>query len=173
MNIAIRTLTASDAPAYTALRREMLADSPWAFAASPESDRALRPGFFDDLSQPGQALLGAFDTSADPPALVASAGVYRLHHPKMAHRAHIWGVYTTPGARGRGIGERVVAAAVEAARAWPGVTSVGLSASANSAAAIRVYERLGFVTWGVEPAAVIIDGRAYDEVHMVLFFDRR
>src|SRR5690606_25761571 len=124
------TLTPEDAPAYVALRREMLADSPWAFAASPEEDVALDPAFVAmQVQEPGQAIIGAFDGGV---ALQAVAGVYRQRHPKMAHRAHIWGVYVTPGARGRGLGRQVMSLALEVARSWPGVTSAGLSASARS-----------------------------------------
>ena len=64
--------------------------------------------------------------------------------------------------------EQVLERTLEIARSWPGVTSVGLSVSARAEAARRVYERLGFKAWGVEPGALVLDGRAYDETHMVV-----
>jgi ribosomal protein S18 acetylase RimI-like enzyme len=173
--IQIRPLTPLDADAYTTIRREMLADAPWAFAASPESDIALKPGHLAaSLAEDGFAIIGAFATAPDAPGpLLAVAGAHRNRHPKLAHRAHIWGVYTTPAARGRGLGRGVLAMVVEVARSWPGTTSIGLSASVRSPEAIRLYEAQGFRRWGVEPGAVLLDGCAYDEVHMVALFESR
>ncbi len=168
----VRTLTPADGAAFLALRREMLADSPWSFASSPEDDVAMSPGFMEvKLLEPGQAIVGAFEDEGT--RLVASAGLFRDRHLKMAHRARVWGVYVTPGSRGRGVAAAVVERAVEVARSWPGVNSVGLSVSARAVGARRVYERLGFRAWGVEPAVVRIDGEECDEVHMVRFLDGR
>jgi RimJ/RimL family protein N-acetyltransferase len=165
----VRPLAASDTEAYIRLRREMLADSPWAFAASPEDDFGLDPALLTArLAEPGQAIVGAFDGSG---RLVGATGVYRDRHRKMSHRARIWGVYVTPVARGRGLGARIMSAAMDIARSWPGITSAGLSVSVRSEEARRLYERLGFKPWGVEPGALMLDGRAYDEIHMVAFLD--
>jgi RimJ/RimL family protein N-acetyltransferase len=165
----IRLLAPEDAESYVALRREMLEDSPWAFAAGPGDDQALNAAIVvQRISEPGQAIVGAWEPEG---ALIGAAGVYRPSHTKMAHRAHLWGVYVTPRARGRGIGARILARALEVARSWPGVTSVGLSVSTRSVGARRLYERLGFRAWGAEPGALVVDGVAYDEVHMVAVFE--
>lgn len=50
-----------------------------------------------------------------------------------------------PGARGRGIGEALVRACVERARALPDCARIVLSTDSQMAAAHRVYERMGFV----------------------------
>ena len=90
----------------------------------------------------------------------------------MGHRAHVWGVYVSPPARGRGLGEAMMRRAVAVAAGWGGVTSVALSVSARSRAAIALYERVGFRAWGVEPGAVVLDGACVDEVHMVMMLDK-
>lgn len=161
----IRLLTPEDAPVYSRLRREMLRDSPLAFAASESSDVGVDPEkMAKRLAEPGNIIVGAFDGGA----LVGVAGMFRQHHPKMAHRAHVWGVYVTPAARRRGVGEAIMNAVIETARAWPGVDSIGLSVSAGTHHARKLYERLGFVSWGLEPGALRWEGAAYDEVHMCL-----
>jgi RimJ/RimL family protein N-acetyltransferase len=173
----IRPLVPADAPAYTALRREMLRDSPWAFAASPGDDFALDPvAVAARLADPGYAIVGAFeggDARGETARLVGSAGLSHNRHIKMAHRAHIWGVYISPPSRGRGLGSHLMTATLDLAASWPGVTSVGLSVSVRSHAAIRLYQRLGFVQWGLEPGALILDGHAYDEIHMAAVLDKR
>lgn len=173
-DIAIRLLGPEDAAACVVLRREMLADSPWAFAASPEDDRGLDAAeLAKSLAQTGFIIVGAFDSGAAGARLIGTAGANLPRHAKMAHRAHIWGVYITPSARGKGAGTLLMRTVLEHIRAWPGVNSAGLSASVNSPGAIRLYERVGFRIWGIEPAALITGGRAYDEVHMVCLLDGR
>lgn len=169
----IRPLTPADAPLYIALRREMLADSPWAFAASPDEGAAADPAVFTTwISQPDHTSLGIFDEAATP-RLLGAASLYRLPRRKLAHRAYIEGVYITPSARNRGLATALLTAALDLARAWPGITSVGLSVSERSKEAQRVYERLGFKAWGREPAAINTGGHMYDEVHMVAFLTPR
>ncbi|MGA5192150.1 GNAT family N-acetyltransferase [Streptomyces exfoliatus] len=51
----------------------------------------------------------------------------------------------TPDARGRGVGEALVRACVERARALPGCARLVLSTDAKMVSAHRIYERLGFV----------------------------
>lgn len=160
-----RTLTVADVPAFTALRREALRDSPWAFAASEDSDVGVNAELMTQrIAEPGQAIVGAFDADR----LIGIAGMVRNRHGKMAHRAAIWGVYVTPSARGRGVAEAIIRQLLTIARTWPGLDSVSLQVSACAEGAKRLYERLGFKQWGVEPAALRLDGIAYDEAHMVI-----
>ena len=58
-------------------------------------------------------------------------------------------------------------AAVDFCNSLNGINSVRLAVSETSPEARKLYESLGFTVWGVEPATVIIDGRAYDEIHML------
>lgn len=164
--MTIRPLTPEDAPAYAALRREMLADSPWAFFSSPEDDRGVRPEIMrESLAQRGFVVIGAWD---DRGHLIGVAGLLRESKAKRAHVAGIWGVYVTPSCRGRGVARDLLTAAIAAARAWPGVAALTLSVSERSPAARRVYESLGFVAWGTEPDALRINGAPHAETHMRL-----
>ncbi len=160
-----RILTVADVPAFTTLRREALRDSPWAFAASEDSDVGVNAELMTQrIAEPGQAIVGAFDADR----LIGMAGMVRNRHGKMAHRANIWGVYVTPSARGRGVAEAIIRDLLTIARTWPGLDSVSLQVSTRAEGAKRLYERLGFKQWGVEPAALRLDGIAYDEAHMVI-----
>lgn len=166
----VRALRPEDALLYAAHRAEALLDSPWAFLAAPGDDAAGNAeAVARNLADPENVIVGAF--RADPAAagasvLLGTAGVQRSRRYKTRHRAMIWGVYVTPGARGRGVGKGVVSAAIDAAAAWPGVETVSLSVSERSEAARALYRRLGFVEWGREPDLLRIDGDGYDEIHM-------
>lgn len=161
----VRLLTPADAAAYAELRTLMLADTPWAFSASPESDRGRdASGVAASLTKPHFAIAGAFERGR----LLACAMTNREERPKRAHIAWIMSVYTRPDARRRGLGRRVVALAVDTARSWSGVESVQLGVSEHSPDARRLYESLGFLAWGVEPDAIRVGAAAFSEVHMSL-----
>ena len=165
--VTIRTLVQSDAEACAAIRREMLADAPWAFSSSVEIDRGVDPAKVRErLADPRHATIGVFDERG---RLLGVAGIHCDTAPKMAHRAKVWGVYVKPEARGQRLGARIVSGAIEVARGWPGVNSVALSSSERSKAAQKTYAALGFTAWGREPRALVVDGVTADEIHMVLF----
>ena len=164
---AARLLTPDDADAYVALRREMLLDAPWAFLASPGDDRVGAPDFLREmLSRPEGVIVGAFEGDR----LRAVAGVMREGKVKRQHLASIWGVYTTPTARGGGLARMVTVAALATARRWPGVLLIQLTVSEHpeAAAARRLYASLGFVAWGTEPDAAFVEGQLFAETHLSL-----
>lgn len=165
-------LTPADAERYLRLRDRMLRDAPWAFDASPDDDAELDlarvAGSFASEHAATFAVEAPDGTGArDRPALVAAASITRADGPKFSHRARISAVFVHPAYRGRGLGRAVMAAAMEAARAW-GVEWIDLGVSENSPAALRLYEGLGFSAWGREPEATEHNGRRYDEIHMTL-----
>ncbi|MCC6907905.1 MAG: N-acetyltransferase [Phycisphaerales bacterium] len=164
----IRLLTPDDAPAYAALRREMLVESSWAFLRCIDDDFAVvESAIAAKLAENENDIAGAFD-DRPAPCLLASAGVVRLEPRKTRHRALIWGVYVSPAARGRGLGRAVMNLAINTARTWPGVECIWLSVSERTPAARALYESLGFVTWGTEPDAIRIGSESAAEHHMHL-----
>lgn len=165
---AIRRLLPHDAPAYCELRRRAVAECPWAFLATPHEDTSSVPEIVAArIADPENAIVAAAAES-DPTRLLAIAGVYREPREKVRHRATIWGVYCAPEVRARGLGRAVMRAAIDVARSWPGVHLVHLSVSARSPEAQALYESLGFVRWGIEPDALMIDDASADEHHMQL-----
>lgn len=167
--IKARRLTPEDAESYCALRREMIVESPWAYFGAPGDDdasdaREIASLLADEAEHGIVAVVDGFD----PRRLVAVAGVRRVARLKARHRAVIWGVYCAPQARGRGCGRAVVWGAIEVARAWPGIERVALSVSSRGVEAVSLYRSMGFVHWGTDADFLRVDGRSYDEVHMVL-----
>jgi ribosomal protein S18 acetylase RimI-like enzyme len=162
-NARIRRLGPADAERYVPLRRQALEQEPFSFASSPEDDRAASVDLVrDTLAKPDQAILGAFDT-----ALVGVVGIFRDHHRKAAHKAHIWGVYVAPSHRGLGLGRSLVEEAVRFAGTLGGVTHVHLTVSERTPAAMDLYHSLGFTTWGVEPDALRVNGVLVPDHHMM------
>ncbi len=161
----IRRLDETDLEVLIAIRREALVTDPRSFTASPGSDPGLDHEFVraSMAEKSTQAYLGAFD-----PDLIGMAGVYRYSKEKERHRAGVWGMYVRPSHRGRGHGSALLAAAIDFGRSLSGVTHLCLCVSETADAAMHLYERFGFITWGREPAALKVDGVLVDVRHMVL-----
>lgn len=167
MAMHIRALVPADADVYMKLRRQALAESPLAFAASPKDDRAASRASVCDLlnKAPDAVTFGAFT-----PQLIGAVGLYRDGHRKAAHKAHIWGMYVAPPYRGRHLGRRLLTVALDHARTLAGIRQVQLAVSEAAPEARKLYESCGFTCWGTEPDALQYQGRYVAEYHMVLFF---
>ena len=168
----IRRLTIDDVDAYVEVRRAMLEESPQAFLANVETDIGCDAAKMRANLESGDdnAVYGAFG-----PDLIGAVGILRFtRHVKAAHRAELWGMWVHPDARGQGLGRALVDPAVFHARdKMPGARQVHLGGVVTQEAARRLYEGCGFQAWGTEPGAVLLDGRLYDETHMVLPLDVR
>ncbi len=164
MSAEIRRLVCEDTDACIRIRREALEQDPSAFSASPADDVGLRADFVrQSLSRADQATFGAF-----APGLVGLVGVSRDRQLKASHKAHLWGLYVSAAHRRRGIGRFLVEAALRFAWELNGVSQVHLGVSGSSAAAIALYEQLGFIAWGTERDGLRIGARFVTVHHMVL-----
>lgn len=167
--LSVRALGPNDVEAYRALRLEALRYSPEAFSSSFEEE-AERPleRFAERLAPGGDArVYGAFLGGA----LVGMTGFYRDAQRKGRHKGWVWGVYVQPAARGRRVGRALLDAVLAHARAVPGLLQVQLGVSVGNAPASALYAACGFVQYGVEPRALVVDGRPYDEALLVLHLD--
>lgn len=162
----IRQLTPNDLDAYRRLRLSALEHEPTAFGASHETEAGARASQYRErLSGSAENfVLGAWHESA----LVGMAGFVRETGPKRRHVGNIWGVYVEPRARGQGFGRALLTAVVDRTRKLQDLHHVRLGVTADNEAAARLYESLGFVAWGREPAALRVDDVDYDEIHMTL-----
>lgn len=93
------------------------------------------------VRNPGAALLIARDDASEPPLLGALTLAW--YPIPTGVRAWIEDVVVDPAARGRGIGEALVRAALERARR-EGAAQVDLTSRAEREAANRLYQRVGF-----------------------------
>jgi RimJ/RimL family protein N-acetyltransferase len=160
----IRRLHPEDSESLVALRREALESHPLAFGASIDDDRALSLEFVRAaLADSDQAVFGGFEGEK----LIGMAGVLRATRVKIHHKAHIWGMYVSRYARGKGVGRALLEAAIDQARAWPGVDQLHLGVTDAAVEARRLYETAGFRIWGREPRALQWEGRFVDEFHLV------
>lgn len=166
--MTIRPLTALDAAAFRELRLQATSDSPT--AVGPTHDEEARRTIEDTEARirrtDTQVILGAFVDET----LAGIAALRREPFAQLRHKATIWGVFVTPGQRRTGLARQLLTHAIDLAR-LEGALQVHLCVNAENVRARNLYASLGFTTYGVEPRAMRVGGRYYDEEHMVLRLD--
>jgi RimJ/RimL family protein N-acetyltransferase len=70
--------------------------------------------------------------------------------------------------RGRGVGRKLLAAAIDETRQWPGFCRIELECVAWNQPGVRLYESLGFVLEARKTKAVNLRGRPEDMLLMAL-----
>lgn len=175
----VRRLRRADAEAYRALMLRAYAEHPEAFTASV-AERIAQPlswwqARIADDSKDGdnradEAVFGAFQDegsiAGQDAILVGSAGFRRETREKTRHKSTLFGMYVAPGARKTGAGRQLVHAVLAHAREHTGLRLVQLTVSEGNDKACRLYERCGFVPFGIEPMAVREGERFIAKIHM-------
>jgi len=154
----------ADAPAYRTLRLRALWEFPEAFTSSYAEDEKLPLEASEKrLASAHQKFWGAFDGDE----LCGTVGLECQARAKNRHKGKVVGMYVAHEQMGRGIGGALMRALVEDARAC-GLELLVLTVTQGEGSAIRLYERCGFRSFGIEPNAIKVDGHSYPKNHMFL-----
>jgi ribosomal protein S18 acetylase RimI-like enzyme len=164
----IRTLLPAEAAAFWSLRLRALREHPDCFASSPEEEENVPLDVvrarLDSQSPSTNLVLGAFVDDK----LVGMTGLRRDSFRKAAHKARLWGMYVAPEHQSRGIGRRLLEAAIDAGRKMGGVEQLHLEVMVDNGPARSLYRALGFQPYGVEKRALRIGETYVDEELMFL-----
>ena len=159
----IRSLTEADVDAFWSVRLRALKEDPEAFGASYE-ESVVTP--IADIvkrlrSEAGIFVLGAFD-----PHLLGIVGFFQEQGDKRKHIGFIWGLYVIPEARGKRVGKLLMQEAIRRASHYQAIEQINLTVS--NKAVKKMYESLGFTTYGSEPRALKIGQQYLDQDMMTL-----
>ena len=159
----IRTLGGNDAEAYRALMLAAYGAYPQAFTSSV-AERAAMPLSWWEKRLDGRQdrLLGAY--SGDE--LAGIVGLAFELREKARHKVTLFGMYVTEAYQQKGLGRRLVEAALDEARQHPRLKVIQLTVTAGNDAAFALYRRCGFIQYGLEPLAVRVGVDYFDKIHM-------
>ena len=160
----IRLLLPADADAYRRLRLRALREHPEAFTSSHEAEALRAPEWHAQrLAGTDTQFWGAWADGQ----LFGVVGVDREQRVKNRHKGTVVGLYVAPEFKGLHAGRALLEAAVAQARI-AGIELLVLTVTAGNDAALHLYERLGFRSFGVEPRAIKVGGQPFDKNHMFL-----
>ncbi len=153
------------------LRLEALLAEPAAFASSYE----------DELAFPDEVwvarLKSAFERDGNTTffaevdgTLAGMAGAGWSSKAKLRHVAEVYGVYVSADMRGKGAASRLMRRLLDELRSLVQIEKVSLDVNAESLAAVRLYEKLGFEIVGTAKRELKVEGRYYDLNMMELHF---
>jgi ribosomal protein S18 acetylase RimI-like enzyme len=145
--VAVRRLRGPEWRAFRELRLDALRSDPLAFGSSLARESAYTPEKWKDWCRDGATGGSSVTFVAVGPSreLVGIVGTFFVEGSP-----HVWGMWTRPEWRNRGIGRLLM----ERLLAWldknrPG-RPVNLDVNPTQAAAVRIYTKLGFRFNGVE-----------------------
>jgi RimJ/RimL family protein N-acetyltransferase len=166
-DLKIRILEDADAELYQELRLRALKDHPESFGSTFEREVQFSLETIIERIKPSgdKFVLGAFDENTN---LYAIATFVRETSIKTSHKSNLFGMYVVPERRGNGEGKRFLTEFIRIAKGYKGLEQIHLSVVSKNLPAKKLYEALGFQTYGVEPNALKINDIYYDEDLMVL-----
>ncbi|MGX1176635.1 N-acetyltransferase family protein [Pseudomonas sp. R151218B TE3479] len=161
----IRRLRAGDALVYRELMLQAYALHPQAFTSSVGERAKLPINWWESrLGSRLDVLLGAFVEQE----LVGIVGLALEPREKARHKALLFGMYVADAHRHRGLGYQLVQAALDEARRHTFLRLVQLTVTAGNDPALKLYQRCGFVLYGLEPMAIRVGDEYLDKIHMWL-----
>lgn len=159
-------LTPQHATAYRRLMLEAYEQHPDAFTSSVQERAALPLSWWEarlsETAAANEIVFGSFVDSE----LVGVAGLAFERREKAKHKASLFGMYVRDSCRGTGLGGQLMDAALSCARSRAGVLLVQLTVTEGNLAALALYQRKGFVPFGLEPLAVAVGTGFVTKVHM-------
>ncbi|SFC71717.1 Acetyltransferase (GNAT) domain-containing protein [Bacillus sp. 491mf] len=164
----IRKLTGVDAENYWDLRLEALQKNPEAYVTTyEEAIKKEEPiqEVIKNLQGEHSYTFGAFDENNKLVGIVTLLTELRA---ALRHKGHIVGMYVSSQSRGKGYARNLIHESVKEAKKL-NVEQIGLSVVSDNIAAKKLYQSIGFESYGVEKRALKIDEMYRDEEFMVLF----
>jgi len=168
MGIIIRKLQPHESTIYREVRLACLKNVPQFFGSTYEEE-ILNPKFFFETyietDSPDHVMFGAFDGER----LIGITGFNRMARMRASHRGELVQVYVEPGYRGQNVGENLLRHVLDYAFGQEGIEQVQLSVIASNKTAIKLYEKLGFKSFGVQPHYFKVEDGYLDQQFMQLF----
>jgi len=163
--ILVRPLGEADAQQYRTLRLASLRD--FQFAHGPDYEEALAKSLSwhaHRLARPDYHWFGAFDGAA----LVGAVCLRTQEGRRLRHSASLNSLMVAQSRQRAGIGRLLVAHLIEFARSLGTIRQITLEVNESNVPAGRLYDGFGFLQFGLEPDAILHEGRYCAKQHLQL-----
>jgi ribosomal protein S18 acetylase RimI-like enzyme len=163
----IRILEPNDAVSYRELRLKALKEHPEAFSSSYEEEKDYPLDNFKNRLNFGHFFtFGAFEDKK----LIGVVTLILEIRTKIKHKANIVAMYVYPENRKFGIGRSLLLEAIKKAEELNVIEQIYLSVTSSNEPAKRLYQSLGFKTYGMDKKGLKIENTYFDDELMVLVF---
>ncbi|MBS1700683.1 MAG: GNAT family N-acetyltransferase [Armatimonadetes bacterium] len=165
--VVIRKLVPGDARAYREVRLNALKNDPGNYGSTYEEESKRDKLAFETYIEtqcPDHVVFGAFQGSD----LVGITSWFRDERSRLRHRGKITQVYLASEFRGRGFSKLLVGATIEDAFSNLEIELLTLEVVTTNLPAVRLYESLGFKTYGVFERYFKTGAEYLDQRFMVL-----
>ncbi len=156
----IRKLSPDDFDQWKQLRLEAVRLCPTSFGESYSGVEQQDQEWFAQSLQRGDVFAYHKDEK-----MVGLIGTFTMQPSNMRHRAVIFGLYVKGEYRKLGIASALLEYALT--HISDNHQQAHLTVAVDNSAAIALYKKLGFVIYGTDARALLIDGKYYDEYMMV------
>nr|WP_323118945.1 GNAT family N-acetyltransferase [Burkholderia alba] len=158
MTLSTRDATLDDLPAIVAIYNSTVASRQVTADTEPVTVESRRAWF--DAHRPDTRPLWVVEDAGRVIAWLSFSDFYG--RPAYRHSSEI-SIYLDEAARGRGLGSRLLEAALAKAPALQIDTALGFIFGHN-APSLKLFARYGFTTWGTLPRVAVLDGVERDLV---------
>jgi ribosomal protein S18 acetylase RimI-like enzyme len=165
--ITVTRLAESRWADYRDIRLEALKNNPTVFGSAYEEELPLPEAEWRRRMQNALFAVEA-ETPAGTPEGKALGMIVcaRNNRIKTSHICNIYSVYLNEDYRGRGIGDKLMEAALAEIKKMPGVVKIELAVNPTQKAAAHLYRKYGFKLTGRVKKALRVNGNFYDELMM-------
>jgi RimJ/RimL family protein N-acetyltransferase len=164
--VEIRLLDPKDASMYQEIRLAALKANPEAFSSSYEEELEYSLEKFESrLNFDHVYTFGAFEDTR----LIGVVTLILETRNKTKHRAPIVAMYVYSEHRKAGVGKNLMSEAIQLAKELERIEQINLTVTSTNVPAKRLYNSLGFTTYGVDKRALKIEGQYFDDELMVRF----
>lgn len=162
-----RILNKDDYEIYQTLRLQALLINPEAFESTYDIEVSYsQETVAAHLSPTDQRfILGAFN---DENILVGIVTFSREEDPKTSHKGHALSLYVAKQGRKQGFGKLLITELISKLKKLEGLEQINLTVASENLPAKKLYQSLGFETYGIEKKSFKFKEKYYDVDFMAI-----
>ena len=146
----LQELTIADEVTYKQFFQQGLAEYPQFFRLTIQDDQQEA---YPTKDQPDSFTLAAIDGNGQWLGVVSFKTEYD-NRENLTHKGLLFRMYVARIAASKGVGSALVEAVINRARNLPAIEQIDLTVVSDNERAIKLYNRFGFVLYGLEPSSI-------------------